>query len=152
MEPLLEWDHLKLLPFVMEWFDRATASSLCQDGEKAVVDTLKLDCMYQFARHSPLMFVQDANGGGIMQRERTIFRHLGTMLGKFVPTSARTNVPRKRKFGEMSVAEVESMSWADFGRACVQPFGMSWTEIGAGIAEVGSVILTELGRRWGRSG
>jgi len=55
MEPFLEWD-LKVLPLVVNWFDKARAFSQ-NDGEETNVDARKLSAIYQFARAVPLMFV-----------------------------------------------------------------------------------------------
>lgn len=54
MEPFLEWD-LKVLPFVIGWFDRARGYA--QNDEGNIIGAKNLDAIYQFARTVPLMFV-----------------------------------------------------------------------------------------------
>ncbi|KAL7543376.1 hypothetical protein ACHAXR_013103 [Thalassiosira sp. AJA248-18] len=52
MNPFFEWD-LKVLPFVIDWFDRARAYA----GKSATIDATMLSAMFHFIRAMPMQFV-----------------------------------------------------------------------------------------------
>lgn len=62
MGPLLEWD-LKVLPFVINWSDRAKECVRNENDEENCHGTRKLDAIYQFTKTVPMMLVPPAKKG-----------------------------------------------------------------------------------------
>ena len=62
MEPLFEWDAdgeqtLKALPYIVDWFERATDAVVDLRRETYQVEEKKLSAIFQFTTSMPLLFV-----------------------------------------------------------------------------------------------
>ena len=51
MKPFFEWEKFEVLPFVVKWFD--DAEERMDNDMESIIDTRKLDSVYQFARGMP---------------------------------------------------------------------------------------------------